>query len=185
MRIHLSAVIAILALLLPPVTALAENSSKIPGHTVHHNALLTSDLSPEVAKAYDIRRSTNRAMINIAVIKDVPGTTGTPVTADVSVMARNLRGQLRTIPVREIKEAEAVYYIGDFLVENQETVDFTIEVKPDNAGTSTVTLRQQFFTRSVSWMEWLLDQNGGYIARPAIASWRLAPRRSLRRWRIP
>lgn len=148
MRISLTGFIALLALLIPPSLALAENSSKIPGHTVHHNALLTSDLSPEMASAYGFRRSTNRGMLNISVIKDEAGTIGTPVTASVSVTAMNLRGQTRTIPLREIKETDAVYYIGDFLVENQEIINFTIEVTPTGSDkTSTLSLKQQFFTR--------------------------------------
>lgn len=148
MRISITTIVAIFSLLLIPAVSVAENSSKIPGHTVHHNALLTSDLSPEMASAYDIRRSSNRAMLNISIIKDEPGTIGTPVTARVSVTAMNLRGQSRKIPLREIKETDAVYYIGDFLVENQETVNFTIEVTPSGAtSASTVSLKQQFFTR--------------------------------------
>ena len=148
MRLSIVGLAALLGLLTAPATILAENSSKIPGHTVHHNALLTSDLSPEIANAYSIRRSSNRAMLNVSVIKDKPGTIGTPVTAAVSVTALNLRGQSRTIPMREIKETDAVYYIGDFLVENQEIVNFTIQVKPaGNDTVSTMTLKQQFFTK--------------------------------------
>lgn len=148
MRISITGFFILAALVFTSAISHAENSSKIPGHTVHHNALLTSDLSPEVASAYNIRRSSNRAMINISVIKDNADGLGTPVTAQVSVNAKNLRGQIRTVPLREIKEADAVYYIGDFLVENQETVNFTIEVKPEGATTtSSLTLKQQFFTK--------------------------------------
>jgi hypothetical protein len=139
--------ITILGLLLS-FSAFAENSTKAAGYTIHHNAFLSNELSAEVLKRYGIRRSPNRALINISIIKDVPGTTGTPVTAKVTVTARNLRGQIRTIPVREIKEENAVYYIGEFLVENQEEVNFSIEVQP--AGDSKIlhaSLKQQFFTR--------------------------------------
>ena len=62
-----------------PVSAIAENSTKIPGHTVHHNVITTDFLSPSIASAYRIIRSKNRGMINISVIKDEPGTTGKPV----------------------------------------------------------------------------------------------------------
>ncbi|WP_293650226.1 DUF4426 domain-containing protein [Thiolapillus sp.] len=139
--------LSILGVLLS-LPAFAENSTKADGYTIHHNAFLTSDLSPEMAKQYNIRRSPNRAMINISIIKDVPNTTGTPVEARVSVTAHNLRGQIRRIPLREIKEENAVYYIGVFLVENQESIDFTIEAQP--AGDSKIlhaALKQQFFTR--------------------------------------
>ncbi|WP_457668399.1 DUF4426 domain-containing protein [Thiolapillus sp.] len=139
--------LSILGLLLS-LPAFAENSTKADGYTIHHNAFLTSDLSPEMAKLYNIRRSPNRAMINISIIKDIPNTTGKPVEARVSVTAHNLRGQIRRIPLREIKEENAVYYIGEFLVENQESIDFTIEAQP--AGDNKIlhaALKQQFFTR--------------------------------------
>ncbi len=140
--------LSLVALLLASSLAPAENSTKADGYTIHHNAFLSNELSPEMASRYNIRRSSNRAIINISIIKDVPGTTGTPVTARVKVMARNLRGQVRTIPVREIKEENAVYYIGEFLVENQESVTITIEAVPSGENKPLhASLKQQFFTR--------------------------------------
>ncbi len=140
--------ISLVALLLASSFAAAENSTRTDGYTIHHNAFLSNELSPEMASRYNIRRSPNRAVINISIIKDVPGTTGTAVTARVKVTSRNLRGQVRTIPLREIKEENAVYYIGEFLVENQEQVTFTIEATPEGGNKPLyATLKQQFFTR--------------------------------------
>ena len=140
--------LSLISLLLASSFTLAENSTRVGGYTIHHNAFLSNELSPEMASRYNIRRSPNRALINISIIKDVPGTTGTPVTARVKVTSRNLRGQVRTIPVREIKEDKAVYYIGEFLVENQESVTFTIEATPSGESRMLhASLKQQFFTR--------------------------------------
>lgn len=148
MRFSIRSLLTGIALLLLSTTLLAENSTSIPGYTIHHNALLTSDLLPDVAKSYNIRRSNNRAMLNVSVIKDVAGTTGKPVVAKVTATGKNTRGQIRNIPMREIKEAGAVYYIGDFLVENLEIVDFTIQVTPEGESqTHTATIQQQFFTK--------------------------------------
>ncbi len=148
MRFSIQSLLTGIGLLLLSTTLIAENSTSIPGYTIHHNALLTSDLQPDIAKSYNIRRSTNRAMLNVSIIKNVAGTTGEPVTAQVSVTGKNTRGQIRNIPMREIKETGAVYYIGTFLVENQETVDFTIEVTPTGESKShTATIQQQFFTK--------------------------------------
>lgn len=148
MRLLIRSLLAGIGLLLLSTTLMAENSTSIPGYTIHHNAILTSDLLPDVAKSYNIRRSTNRAMLNVSIIKEVAGTTGEPATAKVSATGKNTRGQIRNIPLREIKESGAVYYIGDFLVENQETVEFTIEVTPTGEPkTHTATIKQQFFTK--------------------------------------
>lgn len=148
MRHSVQSLLTGIGLLLLSGLLLAENSTSIPGYTIHHNALLTSELLPDIAKTYNIRRSKNRAMLNVSVIKDVAGTTGKPVTAKVTVTGKNTRGQVRNIPMRKIQEAEATYYIGDFLVENQEIIDFTIQVTPEGESqTHTATIQQQFFTR--------------------------------------
>lgn len=137
-----------MVLLITAASSLAENATRVDGYTIHHNAFLTSELSPEMASRYNIRRSPNRGMINISIIKEVPGTTGEPVRAQVRVTARNLRGQIRNIPVREVREEQAVYYLGDFLVENREQVTFSIEARPEGSDrTFHATLEQQFFTR--------------------------------------
>jgi len=120
-------------LLLLPLMAQAENSTKIPGHTIHHNVITTDFLAPNIASAYRIIRSKHRGMINISVIKDVAGTTGKPVMASITARAVNLLGQSRQIPLREIREGEAIYYIGDFIIPSQEQLIFVLEVMPEDA----------------------------------------------------
>lgn len=120
-------------LLLLPVMALAENSTKIPGHTIHHNVITTDFLAPNIASAYRIIRSKHRGMINISVIKDVEGTTGKPAMASITARAVNLLGQSRQIPLREIREGEAIYYIGDFIIPGREQLIFVLEVMPEGA----------------------------------------------------
>ncbi len=128
--------------------ALAENSTKVDGYTIHHNAFLTSELSPEMASRYGIRRSPNRAMVNISVIRDKPGTTGEPVRALVKVTATNLRGQVRQIPLREVREENAVYYLGEFLVENGQRDRFDVEVVPQGTDrTLRARFEAEFYTR--------------------------------------
>jgi len=44
-------------------------------------------------------------------------------------------------------DAGAIYYLGDFRVSNQETLDIKLEVQPEGASTSyPAILRQRFFT---------------------------------------
>ena len=128
--------------------AIAENSTKADGYTIHHNALTTDLLTPEIARAYRIPRSRNRGMLNISVIKDEEGSTGKAVAADVRAFSTNFMGQISPIPLREIREGEAIYYIGDFLVRHGETLNFTMEVRP--AGETAffaAKMSQEFFTR--------------------------------------
>lgn len=139
--------VILLCSLLLSFAAYAENSTKANGYTIHHNALTTDTLSPKVASAYSIQRSKGRGLVNISVIKDEAGTAGTPVTADVKLEAHNLLGQKRDIPVREIREDRAVYYIADFPVGNREQLVFDVQVLPEGSSYPLVaTFQQEFFT---------------------------------------
>jgi len=137
-----------LAALLLAAVAQAENSQDFGDYVVHFNALSTDMLPASVTKQYGLKRSKNRGMINIAVLRKVLGTTGKPVTAEVTASAANLTGQQRDINLREIREGTAIYYIGDFPVTHEETLRFRVSVKPEGeAETFEVKFKQQFFTR--------------------------------------
>ena len=118
-----------LALLLP-LFAMADNSKDFGEYVLHFNALTTDMLPPQVAREYRITRSRNRGMINITVLKKVPESLGQPVHARVEVDARNLVGQTRDIELREVREGDAIYYIGEFRVTNEETLRFTVRAQP-------------------------------------------------------
>jgi hypothetical protein len=132
-------------LLLVPLFVHAENSTKIPGFTIHHNVITTDFLAPNIASAYRIVRSKNRGMINISIIQDEAGTTGKPVMANISARVVNLLGQSRHIPLREIREGEAIYYIGDFIIPGNEQLIFVLDVMPQGAKRPyTAKLEHQF-----------------------------------------
>ncbi|MCB1829608.1 MAG: DUF4426 domain-containing protein [Chromatiaceae bacterium] len=133
-------------LMLLPLSAMAENSTRQSGYTVHHNAFPTAILTPDIAGNYQIIRSKFRGMLNVSVIKDEAGTTGTPVSAQIDAQSTNLTGQIRHIPLREIREGNAIYYIGDFPIVDNETLTFSLDVLPDGAEQHIKTsLQQQFF----------------------------------------
>jgi hypothetical protein len=124
-----------------------ENSQDFGDYVVHFIALSTTDLAPSVTREYNIKRSKNRGMINIAVLQKVLGTTGAPVAAEISASASNLTGQKRDIALREIREGTAIYYIGEFPITHEETLRFTVAVKPEGGNeTQQVKFKQQFFT---------------------------------------
>ena len=132
MKKLMTLLVTFLALL--PFYAQAENSTKIPGHTVHHNVITTDFLTPNIASAYRIMRSKNRGMINISVIKDEAGTTGKPVSASINARVINLLGQERLVRLKEIREGDAIYYIGDFIIPSNERLVFMLDVRPEAAS---------------------------------------------------
>jgi hypothetical protein len=126
------------------LTAL-ESSLDVGDFTIHFNAISTDQLTPEVASTYGIVRSQNRAMLTISVIRnDTPGPTASP--AEVTATATNLAGQLRNLSMREIAESNAIYYIGETVITNAETLIFTIQVRPEGSSqTHTIRYMKQFF----------------------------------------
>ena len=137
----------LLALLSPP-SVLAENSQDVGDYVIHYNALATDMLPPAVARDYHITRSQNRGMVNITILKKVLGTPGQPVHARVDASARNLAGQYRDIRMREIREGNAIYYIGEFGVANEETLNFKVQVRPQGEREFyEVEFSQDFYTR--------------------------------------
>ena len=138
----------LLLTLLSPLGVLAENSQDFGDYVIHYNALATDMLPPAVARDYHITRSQNRGMLNITVLKKVLGSPGQPVHARVEASARTLAGQDRTINMREIREGNAIYYIGEFGVANEETLKFKVRARPQGERDFfEVDLSQDFYTR--------------------------------------
>lgn len=126
----------------------AENSRDFGQYVVHFNALATDQLPARVAREYRITRSKNRGMINITVLRKVLGSPGQPVHAFVEVTGTNLAGQYRRIPVREVREGNAIYYIGEFGVTHEETIRFDVQARPQGSpDTLKLEFSQDFYTR--------------------------------------
>jgi hypothetical protein len=115
-------------------------------YVLHFNAISTDQLSPEVARAYNIVRSKNRALLNVSIIKDVDGGPGVSQAGTVTATAANLTGQIKNLALREIREDAAIYYIGDVAVANAETLVFNIDAVPENETERlSVRFSRQFF----------------------------------------
>ncbi len=141
--IYLSLLTALFSL-----TAQAAQFESVGDYMIHYNAISTSILQPEVAKQYKINRSKNRALLNISVRKKGAGkmSQDTAVVAQVAATATNLNQQLQQIDMREIREGDAIYYIGEFRITNAETLNFKVTVDAENQGkTHEISFRQEFF----------------------------------------
>jgi len=134
---------------MPPPTAESElvASKDFGDYVLHFNAIRTDELKPEVAKAYSITRSRNRALLNVSMVRKTDSSPGRPVPGSVSAQAVNLTGQLKNLSLREITEGDAVYYIGDVAISDGETLVFTVDATPINETRRfSVRFTRQFFT---------------------------------------
>jgi hypothetical protein len=125
-----------------------ESSKDFGEYVVYFNALLTDQLSREIASEYGIVRSKSRALLNVSIHRKLENGQTEAVTGAVSASAINLNGQLKTMTLREIREDTAIYYIGELAVTDGEVLIYTVDATPGNEpGQSrfTVRFKKQFF----------------------------------------
>ena len=128
----------------PTAEPAGESMKDIGDHIVHFSAQSTDELPPEIARAYNIVRSKNRAMLTVSVVRESDNAS---VPANVAVKTVNLTGQLKNVSMREIEEQDAVYYIGETPVANRETLIFDITVTPEGiTAPSEVRFKREFYT---------------------------------------
>jgi hypothetical protein len=134
---------------MPKAQPAAANSADIGDYVVHFSAQTTDQLTPEVARAYDIVRSNKRAMLNVSIVRKSDNQS---VAATVNVDTVNLTGQLKNVTMRKIEEpgeTVAVYYIGETPVANRETLIFDIAVVPEGQSAPfEVRFKREFYTDS-------------------------------------
>ena len=146
---RLIAVVLVLGILAIPVSLQAQQSLDLGEYIVHYNALNTTLLPAQMAQAYGIQRSDNRAMLNVTVMKKGENEgPDTPMEANVVAGAVNLSGQRRTIEMRKISDASgAVYYIGVLRVYNLEQLNFSVNVEIEGLEEAAVIeFSQKFYT---------------------------------------
>jgi hypothetical protein len=81
------------------------------------------------------------------IVSVLDSATTETIVANVTVKTVNLTGQLKNVTMREIREQEAIYYIGETPVANRETLIFDISITPDGISVpSDVRFKRQFYT---------------------------------------
>ena len=132
---------------IPEAQPAGASSADIGDHVVHFSAQSTDQLSPEIASAYNIVRSKNRAMLTVSIIRKADNHS---VPGEVTVKTVNMTEQLKNVTLRRIDEPgepSAIYYVGVTPVANRETLKFDISVTPEGVdGVSMVRFIRQFYT---------------------------------------
>lgn len=134
MQRNITLLLPLLLTLLYGTPLLAEVATRSGEYTVHHNAFKADFIPPEVARRHDLDRSKYRGMVNIAVIREQPGTTGQAVAATIDIAASDLMQRSKSITLQEIREGDAIYYIGSFPIIDQEIIHFRLRVRPEGSS---------------------------------------------------
>jgi hypothetical protein len=123
-----------------------ESAKDFGDYVVYFNAIVTDQLSPDIAREYGIVRSKSRAMLNVSIHHKLPDGRAEAVTGAVTASATNLNGQFKTMTLREVREEDAIYYIGELAITDGEVLIYTVDATPINDPSRfTVRFKKQFF----------------------------------------
>jgi hypothetical protein len=121
------------------------NEVEFDRYVVHYTVVNTTFLSPEVASAYNLRRSSNRALVNVVIMKR-EGNGIETVPGNVSGQAVNLNRQVRRLSFREVRDGDAFYHLAEVPVRPGEVLDFDLRVTAqDSDEVMPVRFRQTFY----------------------------------------
>lgn len=120
------------------------NSTQSGEFTVHYNAMPTLQLTPEIARRHGITRSANRALLNVSVRRG-KAAESSPVNARISAAATNSAGQRQSLNLREVRDGQALYYLGEARIEPRDELVFELEVQPEGSAPIRVRFHQEFW----------------------------------------
>ncbi|CAH0538507.1 DUF4426 domain-containing protein [Vibrio marisflavi] len=122
----------------------AEQAKTIKDLEVHYSALNSTFLTPQIAKNYKLKRNGYTAILNISILDRSKA--GKPATeATINATSKNLVGNSRKLAFNEIKEGDAIYYIAEFPITNEENITFDINIDAGTKGAGTIKFNQKFY----------------------------------------
>ena len=96
----------------------------LPTHTVYYSAFPSRLIPTDVAESHQLRRAEDLMMVNITVQK-----MNEPAEATISGEVINLLGQIQTLRFVPIKEAQALYYLSEVIVDERDWLRFKIRIE--------------------------------------------------------
>ena len=97
---------------------------------VHYMVLNSTEIPKDIAKHYDLKRSSRLAFINISVLQMRDPEFGSPIQASIEGVYRNLLDQRHELSFKEVKEQSAIYYLAQFPFDDQEMYRFNLNITP-------------------------------------------------------
>jgi hypothetical protein len=140
-RVIPTLILGLAVLIASALPAAARQSELFDDVEVHYVVFNTMFLTPEIARQYGITRGRDRALLNVSVI----GRDAEPQPAEVTASYSNLLGQRSVLPLEEVREANAVYYIGAFRYTDEDTLRFHIGVRTRTGSLHEVTFQQKMY----------------------------------------
>lgn len=110
--------------------AAAQHSQQFGDYDIFYTVLNSTFIKPDIAQHYGITRGKDKALINVAVRKQLPEGESIAQPARISGSSYDL---IHTVPLefREYREGDAIYYIAELTFRDKELRSFTLEILPD------------------------------------------------------
>ena len=108
----------------------AAQFEKFGDFEIHYTTFSSMLIPGEVAALHDITRANNRIVINISVKKS-----DEPVAVAITGIVVNLLSQIVALEFREVKEANAIYYLASHTVDERDTLKFDLTIAPHGVTT--------------------------------------------------
>lgn len=124
--------------------AMAEQFQTIKDVEVHYSAFNSTFITPKVAKSYQLKRSGYSAILNISLL-DNSQVGNSAISGSLSGQVKNLIGQTKQLEFKQVKEGQAIYYLAQFPITNEETFTFNIDVDAGNKGKGQLKFTQKFY----------------------------------------
>lgn len=122
----------------------AEQKQQVGHFAIHYMAFGSTFITPQIAKAYGLTRSSYNGIVNITVLNTkLEGHPAIPV--EISGIANNLIDARITLDFKEIHEGNSIYYIAEIPYRDDQDVNFTIAVKYGNQLNTSLKFKQKFY----------------------------------------
>lgn len=109
-----------------PAGAKQESTVRVGDVEMHCVAIPAAELIPDAAQEFNVRPTEHRGVLTITLIRHLGAGNTRAEAGQVFAGAINLRNQLSSIPVREVRRGDAVYYLGEYRVEPPDTLRFRV-----------------------------------------------------------
>jgi len=116
----------LLAAALTVSSAQAVEIAKVGDLEMHCVAVPTTELTPEAAKAYNVEPSPSRGLLTITLMKKTRPGEAKSIPGQVYAGAVNQNNYLSSIPIREVRNGNEVYYLGEYRVATPDTLRFLV-----------------------------------------------------------
>ncbi len=134
-----------LTLLLVSAAGRAEQYVDLGDFRVHYAAINTTQLTPEIARKFNVQRS-NKLILLVLNAQQLVGGRYESVPATASGTATTLLGHVQSLDLLPIREADVHYVIASF--ETLEAEYMTVDTRVMPAGSTTpipIKFKQQFY----------------------------------------